>query len=115
MHKKRRWKIQRLFGKIILLPVSQPERLQFFSGDTAVLVASEFHDHVLIGDVDDNAVETAGGYYAVAYSQLCQHGIQLFLLFLLGSDGKEVHDHYDYNDVNQSEADADTACCCGVT
>lgn len=83
--------------------------------DTAVLVASEFHDHVLIGDVDDNAVETAGGYYAVAYSQLCQHGIQLFLLFLLGSDGKEVHDHYDYNDVNQSEADADTACCCGVT
>jgi len=62
----------------------------FLHRDAAVLIVAELYDHVLVRDINDDAVETARRQYAVAYRYGIDQRGSLLLLLLLRTVEQEI-------------------------
>ena len=55
----------------------------FLHRNTAIPVASEFYDNIIIADIDYNSIKTAGRKNGIPYLHLRNHGLNSLLFFLL--------------------------------
>ena len=83
----------RSLSKILILSLFvNLNNVILFHWNTAVFVAAKLYDHGVIGHVDNYAVETAAGQYAVADSKACHHLVYSLFLLLLRTVAHEVED-----------------------
>ena len=79
-------------------------------GEFHLDVIGDFKDHDIVLDTHHRSEDAAGGHYPVPFLELAEHGLMLPLLFLLGTDHKEIDDEedelgIDYDKNEKSEED----------